>query len=208
MPSQTMTVAASPTTNWAECMGNGGSPTTGTSLRANAGTTAANARTMAMLFTAGTAIPAGSTIDAATLRMDPVNVVSDDANLRIYYEAAVNPATFNTTTRTPEALSRSTASVELVQTGFASGGGYGEVHITTLLQDRVATLGGIDEGHTLALILRGRQDAVAGQVFSINQPSGAQGPELVVEWTAPEASSSPARSRMSLGIGIGIGLGC
>lgn len=205
MASQTLTVAASPTTNWAECMGNGGTPTTGTTIRANSGTSAANARTMALLFTAGTAIPAGSTIDTATLRMDPTNTVSDDANLHIFYEAAVNPATFNTTTRTPEALSRSTASIELVQPGFASGGGYGEVDITTLLQDRVTTLGGIDEGHTLALILRGRQDAVAGQVFSINQPSGAQGPELVVEWTAPAAASVPARSRMSIAIGMGIG---
>lgn len=124
MATQTMTVAATPTTNWAECMGNGGTPTTGTTIRANSGTSAANARTMALHFTAGTAIPAGSTIDSATLRLDPTNAVSDDANLHMYYEAVVNPATFNTTTtRTPEALSRSAASVELVQPGFASGGG-------------------------------------------------------------------------------------
>lgn len=206
MATQTMTVVPSPTTNWAECKGNGGTPTTGTTIRAISGSSPAESRTMALLFTAGAAIPAGSTIDSAALRLDPINTTTDDADLRIHYEAAINPATFDTTTRTPEALSRSTEFVELVQAGFASGGGYGEVDIASLIQDRITQLGGIDAGHTLALILRGRQDAVGAQVFGINQPSGAQGPELVVEWTEPTASSPPVRSRVSLAIGIGIGM--
>ncbi len=77
--------------------------------------------------------------------------------------------------------------------------------VATLIQNRISQLGGIDAGHTLALILRGRQDAAAGQVFGINQPNGAQGPVVVVNSTEPALGTAAVRSSTATGIGMGIG---
>jgi len=213
--SQTVVVPSGVTTNWAECRGDdtaaGANATTGGTLRATGNTSTAGSRACAVRFEITTAVPAGSTIDVAALRVDPINTSSDDGNFDVYGINEDNVATFNTTTRNPLQLTRTTATLQVAQDAIASGGGYFEINVAAILQELLDdTVDGWAVGEYIGIVLVGRSNLPGSKVFSIGLPTSPNNdPEVVIEWTEPAQGGSRLdrlRSRMRRVVGAAIRL--